>query len=390
MGGWRPTVIGAATAFATVSLVFAYQTYIGSQAQHRRMASDGDPIILFHGGVARSTGLQPNGAANAVQGRPAGAILGTGSVTTPVADFLPRPDGLTSSTTQGRRALAGIPFVPCACSDPGTVANWDTKRRLDCAVLDDGTQDGASSLANQQMQMDGMVTFVDYLSQEDETEILNELNVQEWLDYSGKTCQEHGQSFSFYLREPTSDIMPPSLQRLAQRLVDDSLVSMLPNYVLVNRYTTGQGIHAHIDDTYYDDGIAGFTLGSGASLDFFRDVDNPYYKSSEGKNNSKKYADGTGVLQCGTGFLTPGSVFVMHREARYGYKHEMKRRSADTVVYATVNTTASGSGRIHITRVEEVKRSLRYAVTFRHVKQQVIDDRSAGIKKGSRSYASYK
>ena len=140
-----------------------------------------------------------------------------------------------------------------------------------------------------------------------------------------------------------------------------------------------------MDDTYYEDGIAGFTLGAGAALDFFRDPTLPFYNSQEGQAHAIKY-NGT-ILECGTGFLTPGSVFIMHREARYGYKHEMKRRHADIVHYAVHNKSSSET---QITRVVEMPRKMRYAVTFREVKEQVIKDRVVGKKLSSTKYAYYK
>ena len=138
-----------------------------------------------------------------------------------------------------------------------------------------------------------------------------------------------------------------------------------PNYVLVNRYIPGQGIYPHIDDEYYTDGIVSITLSSGAAIEFSRDHHNPYYKDHPEledtyiKNNS---------LECGSGYFEPGSLFAMHGESRYAYKHEIKPRESDRVVYARKTKT----GTIKVDHVKNLRRRLRIALTFRHVKKEVV------------------
>ena len=150
-----------------------------------------------------------------------------------------------------------------------------------------------------------------------------------------------------------------------------------PNYVLVNRYTPGQGIHPHIDDNYYTDGIVSVTLMSGGSLNFIRDNSNVYFE--EHPEIANKYVNDS-LLECGAGYFEPGSLFAMHREGRYAYKHEMTRRLTDRVVYAKQTTNA-----MKVIKVRNVKRKLRIALTFRHVKEEVIRQKHAGekVKSGS-------
>jgi cyclophilin family peptidyl-prolyl cis-trans isomerase/alkylated DNA repair dioxygenase AlkB len=117
---------------------------------------------------------------------------------------------------------------------------------------------------------------------------------------AGKDVQEHGAKGSFYIEKPTTTVMPPLLAKTASRLVELGLVRVVPDYVLVNKYEAGHGIHPHVDDSYYDDGICGVTLGHGAVLDFFH-VDDE--------------------TKCYSTLLPPGAVFCMQRHARYKWKH---------------------------------------------------------------------
>ena len=275
-----------------------------------------------------------------------------------------------------------IPFVPCQCSDPElSLEEWSKTRR--CAVLDDGQREaGVQSLAPQAMDIDGLVTITDYVSLPEQQAIVDEL-VQSgpFEAYAGKSCQEFGMPFSFYARKTTGLEIPPLLQQLAARLVDDKILATMPNYVLVNRYFPGEGIHAHIDDGYYEDGIVSVTLLAGASLNFFRDKSSPYYKQDASRHN--KYRSGD-LLECGAGYFSPGSLFAMHTEARYGYKHEIQRRRADGIVYASGLDQNSDP---IVTRTAQLPRKTRYAVTFRTVRKPVIAAFRAGKEWAPYNYA---
>ena len=232
-----------------------------------------------------------------------------------------------------------IPFVPCDCSVP----QRSTKRQdanLNCAVLHDGTRAGSTSLSSQKMVVDGLQTIKNYVTKAEQTAILHDLNQYPFVDYAGKSCQEFGQNFSFYIDRFTADYLPPAVKALGDRLVTDGILTEeeRPNYVLVNRYIPGQGIHPHVDDNYYTDGIVSVTLMSGGSLNFFRDKNNVYFDENPDIGNKykpNKMKDK--LLECGAGYFEPGSLFAMHREGRYAYKHEMKRRYKDRVTYAKRN-----------------------------------------------------
>jgi hypothetical protein len=265
-----------------------------------------------------------------------------------------------------------IPFVPCACSVPTAT----TKRKdatLECSVTHDHTDSGGASLSSKPMVVDGLQTIKNYVPQHEQEAIISELQQYPFVPYSGKSCQEFGQNFSFYIDSSTADYLPPAVKALGDRLVSDGLLTPeeRPNYVLVNRYTPGEGIHAHVDDNYYTDGIVSVTLMSGGSLNFFRDTKNVYFE--EHPEIAHKYTDDS-LLECGAGYFEPGSLFAMHREGRYAYKHEMKRRLSDRVAFAKLTKKKE----MKVWRVRHLKRRERIAITFRHVKGEVVEAKHRG------------
>ena len=69
-----------------------------------------------------------------------------------------------------------------------------------------------------------------------------------------------------------------------------------------------------MDDDWYTDGIVSITLMAGAAIEFRRERRNPYYKQYP--NLEKKY-QGNKILECGTSYFDPGSLFAMHGESKY-------------------------------------------------------------------------
>ena len=97
---------------------------------------------------------------------------------------------------------------------------------------------------------------------------------------------------------------------------------------LINKYVDNQGIAADIDALTFGKYICCFTLGNGANLHF-----------SKGDSHVDLYTE-------------PNSLYVMSGEARYSWKHEMKKLKYDVV-----------EGK----KGKKVKRRERISVTFRTV-----------------------
>ena len=281
----------------------------------------------------------------------------------------PQPHHLSGSESQQRArwmaSAAAVPFLPCHCSEPSRAASNRHAARLSraellaCALADDGSEAGARSLAPRQLGAEGLRTVRDYLNASQQREIFEQLQANTWFEYDGKSCQEYGQPFSFYGRKrSTATAMPPAVASLARMLVRDGILAPheAPDYVLVNKYAPGQGIHAHVDDSYYADGIVSVTLLAGGVLRFYRDRSSPYYKSniSNISNTARGHAvpghpeywrhkherlllgkywqprpELLDLHSCGAGSFQAGSLFAMHGESRWAYVHDMPARQSD-------------------------------------------------------------
>ena len=187
----------------------------------------------------------------------------------------------------------------------------------------------------------GLTTLRNFLSAKEQLEHMELVGRYEYFEYNGKDVQEHGANGSFYIQRPTTTVLPTLLQSTSLRLVALGLLRVAPDYVLVNKYEAGHGIHPHVDDSYYEDGICGVTLSSGAVLDFFSVHDEQH---------------------CYSVLLPPGAVYCMEREARYKWEHQMQSRMFDFW---------DGGW---------VPRQTRVALTFRRLTAEAKRAHSAGVK----------
>ena len=243
----------------------------------------------------------------------------------------------------------GLLFHECCCLDVHSTAFRTRNRR--CLEPRFSLPEGVDAAFR-----GNLTALREWLNASEREALLAELESHPFLTYVGKHVQEYGMNFSFYGAKTTLPVLPPFLEALAHRLVETGLLRTLPNYVLVNRYRPGEGIHPHVDDAYYEDGIASISLESTAALVFFR--------------NRGSDADFTGFSPDCVGFLAePGFTFAMHGAARYVWKHEMPQRDVDGEAL-DLDTLKPTWRHRHRTR--------RTAVTFRVVKAGVIASKLRG------------
>jgi hypothetical protein len=324
------------------------------------------------------------------------------------------PTTMDARAAETKWDSSSVYFEPCQCSDPA-FTNEALRRDAGCPgvapasgahrqhlLLRNDSANGIAetrvTLANWISAIPGLVTRASYVSAAMQEQIVGELEKFPFKEYFGKSCQEFGMNFSFYIDHATAEKMPPSVYALAKRLIRDELLYPMPNYVLVNRYRAGEGIHPHVDDAYYDGGIASVSLSSGAALQFTLDEYGPYFHHNAHIDVLVKYRSSGKQALCRSAYFPSGSFFSMQQEARLGWKHEMMRRQADSVPFT--NHAVPPWNRSdpvewidgpHLppgARLRSVKqRELRYALTFRHIREDVIQSRWKGIRVASNAYA---
>jgi len=151
----------------------------------------------------------------------------------------------------------------------------------------------------------------------------------EWSTHWSRRTKSFGKSY-VRAQSDTKDSEPRALPVWSDfarcRLVEQGLLTRLPNQMGINEYMPGQGIAQHLD--YFGGTVVSLTLGSGCVMDFMR-VDKPDSSVSI--------------------WLPRCSIVVLTGEARNIWTHGIRGRLKDIV-----------AGHV-------IRRSRRVSLTFRDV-----------------------
>ncbi|KAI9207574.1 uncharacterized protein BJ171DRAFT_456187 [Polychytrium aggregatum] len=189
--------------------------------------------------------------------------------------------------------------------------------------------------------IDGLVLFQDFISPEQEADLIHNLDSRPWAGKGvppnaelRRRTQQYGFLFSYRYRriEEHTGGLPEFLHPVVSQIQvlppaphHEYESKSAPNFLVVNEYEVGQGIMAHTDASLFGETIWVVSLLSSCVISFFRD---------------DRKVD---VL------LPPRSLLIMSRESRFAWKHEISKQPID--YYDDV----------------PIERSRRVSLTFRSV-----------------------
>jgi alkylated DNA repair dioxygenase AlkB len=197
---------------------------------------------------------------------------------------------------------------------------------------DETELDLENSLKSDALEIPGLAYIIDYITVEEQNQLLNLIDQQEWSTKLKRRVQHYGYRYEEKNGAFTSSsylgALPDWLKSIASRLCVDGLTPKVPDQVIINEYEPGQGITSHLDCVpCFGNTIITLSLGSECVMDFTH-------------SQTKEKAP---IL------LSPGSVLVMQKAARHVWEHGIAARKKDMY------------------KDREFVRSRRVSVTFREV-----------------------
>lgn len=171
----------------------------------------------------------------------------------------------------------------------------------------------------------------DFVTAEEEREIMRWVDAQEWEKDLSRRRQFHGGSYEG--QEGPRKPLPPILSRLARRVFDEGFVTQVPDRCLINEYFPGQGIAAHVDYDRFSDEVVMISLLDMYPMRFRHLTQNQVYEK----------------------FLERRSICVLSGESRWEWTHEIVKRKFDIV---------PGGGKR--------PRHRRVSVTFRRIHENAL------------------
>ena len=162
----------------------------------------------------------------------------------------------------------------------------------------------------------GLNYVPDFLDEAQERRLIGWIDQQPWNSELKRRVQHYGWRYDYKAREVDASMrlgpLPAALAELAERLFEEQLVPQLPDQVIVNEYKAGQGIAPHIDVPGFSDVIATISLLESWEMTF--------HAPRGGATDGRKRVE---VL------LQRRSAAIMRDEARYHWKHEIRKRRSD-------------------------------------------------------------
>jgi alkylated DNA repair dioxygenase AlkB len=164
------------------------------------------------------------------------------------------------------------------------------------------------------MHIEGLKYIEDYISEQEETALIHQIDQEVWLDDLKRRVQHYGYKYDYKKRNIDASMkignLPFWAESLATNLKEQGYMPYLPDQLIVNEYFPGQGIAAHIDcEPCFDDTIISLSLGSHCTMEFTH------------KDKSQHL----------TLILNRRSLLVMSGEARYEWLHGIKGKQSDLV-----------------------------------------------------------
>lgn len=174
--------------------------------------------------------------------------------------------------------------------------------------------------------MDTLTIVEDYLSKNEEKELLEYIYSQPWSKVLSRRVQHYGYEYSYF--PPYGVKKTKEIPKLFLNYINK--INPKFNQVIVNEYLPGQGIGKHTDHKlFFNDMICSLSLGSPTII--FR----------KGENREEI-------------FLKNKSLLIMSGESRWKWTHEIPQRKGDAI---------NGN---------YIERQTRISLTFREVVNEYV------------------
>ncbi len=176
----------------------------------------------------------------------------------------------------------------------------------------------------------GLLYLKNFITVQEEQQLLALIDSQSWNTSLSRRTQHYGYIYDYNHKAASevADPIPSWCDFVIDRMLEQKVLLQRPDQMIVNEYTPGQGIFPHVDSIdSFQDGIASLSLGSSIVMEFVHNRD---------RSNRKETV------------LEKRSVFSMHGDARYKWRHGIAARKTDN----------------------GVARGRRVSLTFRCMKQQ--------------------
>lgn len=164
-------------------------------------------------------------------------------------------------------------------------------------------------------QISGLSLYYDFITKDEESNLLANINKNEWLSDLKRRVQHYGYKYDYKARRLDQSYfigdIPKWMVFLSDRMQVKKLISFNPDQAIINEYVDDQGIAAHIDcEPCFGDTIISISLGGQCVMNFQKEV-------------NTKEQDKIQLL------IPPRTLIIMKKESRYNWYHSIPARKTD-------------------------------------------------------------
>jgi len=132
---------------------------------------------------------------------------------------------------------------------------------------------GQVSILNNVSEIDGLAYVPNFITEQEEKELVRAINAQPWLTDIKRRVQHYGYKYDYKARTINYSMflgpLPDWVAAVAERLFQNNYIEEYPDQVIINEYLPGQGITNHIDcEPCFGETITSLSLGSHCIMDF--------------------------------------------------------------------------------------------------------------------------
>ncbi|XP_009108113.1 alkylated DNA repair protein ALKBH8 homolog isoform X1 [Brassica rapa] len=195
------------------------------------------------------------------------------------------------------------------------------------------------SLSDSDLNIPGLFLLPDFVTAEEEQQLLAAVDTQPWIDLAKRRVQHYGYEFCYGTRNVDTKNrlgeLPPFVSPILQRIslfpnLDYDPASLNLDQLTVNEYPCGVGLSPHIDThSAFEDCIFSLSLGGPCIMEFRRYSASTWKAASTTTDDDEKQDSSTCIKKAL--YLPPRSMLLLSGEARYAWNHYIPHHKIDKV-----------------------------------------------------------
>ncbi|CAN0880218.1 Alkylated DNA repair protein ALKBH8 homolog [Linum grandiflorum] len=196
-----------------------------------------------------------------------------------------------------------------------------------------------------EVNIPGLYLLHDFVSVEEEQELLAAVDGRPWNNLSKRRVQHYGYEFCYDTRNVNTkrflgelpSFVSPVLQRISSFPDLDHTASSMLDQLTVNEYPRGVGLSPHIDTHSAFEGlIFSLSLAGPCIMEFRQYVDGHNARATSSTEVDVDNPDACSNLIRKAIYLPPRSMLLLSAEARYAWNHYIPHHKIDVVDGAVI------------------------------------------------------